>query len=49
MPTAASYSLGTARPVSALNNRLAPAPVNPTSPRFSIEAQATDQLACIPL
>ena len=36
MPTAASYSLGAGRPVSALNSRLAPAPVKPTSPRFSI-------------
>ena len=31
------------QPVSALNRRFAPAPVKPTSPRFSIGAQATDQ------
>ena len=43
MPTAASYSLGAGSPVSALNRRLAPAPVKPTSPRFSIGAQATDR------
>src|SRR5258708_16038566 len=35
-PTAASYSLGTGRPVRALKNPFAPAPVKPTKPRFSI-------------
>ncbi len=48
-PTAASYSLGTGRPVRALNRRLAPAPVKPTRPRFSIGAQATDRVASNPL
>ena len=48
IPTAASYSLGAGRPVSALNRRLAPAPVKPTRPRFSIGAQATDRVACLP-
>ena len=35
--------------MSALNRRLAPAPVKPTSPRFSIGAQATDQRSVLPM
>ena len=34
--------------MSALNRRFAPAPVKPTSPRFSIGAQASDEVACHP-